>query len=82
MTGERRVAGLLCSEILAGLSDYMDGALEPDVRTRVEEHVRGCDACARFGGRFAGTMARLRTSLLDEPVPEGVLERVRARLAR
>lgn len=80
MLGERCVAGLLCSEVLEGLSDYLDGALAPDVRANVEAHVRECDACARFGGRFAETFTRLRRTLLDEPVPDGVLARVRARL--
>ncbi len=82
MIGEQRVAGLLCSEVLAGLSDYLDGDLAPDVRGSVEAHVRACDACTRFGGRFAETVARLRCSLLDEPVPDDVLARVRARLTR
>jgi anti-sigma factor RsiW len=82
MQGEQRVASLLCSEVLADLSDYLDGGLAPAARADIEAHVRGCDACARFGGRFAETVARLRRSLLDEPVPDDVLARVRARLGR
>ena len=81
MIGERRVAGLLCSEILEGLSEYLDGGLDAETRARVEAHVRDCDACTRFGGRFAATMARLRQSLTEVSVPSGVAERLRARMA-
>lgn len=65
---EREVAGLRCGEVLAGLEDYLDGALAADVRARVEAHLRGCDVCVRFGGRYAGVVRGLRASL-GAPAP-------------
>ena len=67
MKGERVVAGLACSEVLARLSSYLDGELSADERARLEAHVAGCDGCTRFGGRFGATIAALRASL-KEPV--------------
>ncbi|MEZ4415621.1 MAG: zf-HC2 domain-containing protein [Gemmatimonadota bacterium] len=64
---DREVAGLSCRDVLDGLSEYLDGALEPGERARVEAHLRGCDHCERFGGRVAAVIATLRRSL--EPVP-------------
>lgn len=79
MKNEREVAGLRCREVLARLSDYLDGALVAEERARLEAHVAACDHCARFGGVFAATMASLRRRLAH---PEPLAEGVRARLAQ
>ena len=63
MRNERELAGLRCGEVLARLSDYLDGSLAGEERTRMEAHVAGCDHCARFGGVFAATVAGLRRRL-------------------
>ena len=34
-----------CKEILAALSDYMDGDLDPDIRQALEEHLADCNPC-------------------------------------
>ncbi len=82
LPGEREVAGLRCVEVLAALSDYLDGALpDADVR-RITAHVAGCHWCERFGGSFGAAVAALRSTLAEpEPVPEDVEERLRERLA-
>lgn len=78
MKGERVVGGLSCGQVLDRLSDYLDGELSPGEHAAVEEHLRGCDGCARFGGEFRATVGALRRHLLGlhEAPP-----RVRARLA-
>lgn len=81
MKGEREVAGLRCSEVLAGLSDYLDGDLEPAARAQVEEHLAGCDMCERFGGEMASTVAAVRKKLAT-PAPPAVLDRLHERLRR
>lgn len=66
---EREVAGITCGGVLAELADYLDDAVAPAVRARIEAHLRGCDQCERFGGAYAGTVKALRARLapgLDE----------------
>jgi anti-sigma factor RsiW len=76
--GEKVVAGLSCSEVLAVLSDYVDGDLAPAPRAQVEAHLRGCAACARFGGEFSATVRALRAGLLGAtPLPADARERIR-----
>jgi anti-sigma factor RsiW len=82
LPGEREVAGLRCGEVLACLSDYLDDDLPPGERLQVEAHVRGCDGCARFGGRFAALVTRLRAQLANPgPITPEVADRLAARLA-
>jgi len=80
MTGGRLdkvVGGISCTEVLAHLSDYLDDDLEAVTRGRIEEHLRGCDECARFGGEFKATVQALRSHLAT---PAGLPASVRARL--
>lgn len=78
MKGERVVGGLSCGQVLERLSDYLDGDLGAERRAAVEEHLRGCDGCARFGGEFRATVSALRDHLLASPAPPS---RLRERLA-
>jgi anti-sigma factor RsiW len=80
MADEREVAGMRCGEVLAELSDYLDGDLARDRVTQVEAHLRGCDACERFGKEFAAAVHALRRGALLPAVEPEVFERLRARL--
>ena len=80
MHGERAVAGVRCGQVLAELTDYLDGDLTPERRERIEAHVRGCDHCARFGGVFSATVAALRASLDARELDSGVRSRLGAAL--
>jgi anti-sigma factor RsiW len=83
LPNERQVAGLRCSDVLEELADYLDGVLSPDLRARMEEHVRGCDICERFGGEYAAAVAALKRELGEPPpVPTAVSERLRERLRK
>ncbi len=78
---EKVVGGLSCGEVLAVLSDYLDGDLAPRARDQVEEHLRGCEGCARFGGEFQATVRALREHLsAATPMPGGFRERLRRAL--
>lgn len=57
---ERTVAGLRCSEVLARLSDYIDGELQPTEVTQIEEHLLGCPNCERFGKNFGSMVVAAR----------------------
>lgn len=80
---ERIVAGIRCREVLADLSDYLDGVLPPGRVRQIEAHVRDCDWCARFGGEFAALVTRFRELLGEaEPLSDEVSGRLRQRLRR
>ncbi|MFN2240140.1 MAG: zf-HC2 domain-containing protein [Thermoanaerobaculia bacterium] len=79
MKGEREVGGVRCGEVLAVLSDFVDGTIDSRLRVRVEEHLLGCDACERFGGVFAATVRGLRERLA---APDAMDEATRERLRR
>jgi anti-sigma factor RsiW len=74
MKGERQVAGLWCSEVLARIYDFLDDQLAPDERARVEEHLAGCSVCASFGGKAAAVAAAVRARLSDPPPVSADLE--------
>jgi anti-sigma factor RsiW len=69
MAENRRIGGVDCFEVLAVLSDYVDGELEAGLRAQVEAHLAGCDACTKFGGEFGAVVQALRERLQssDEP---------------
>lgn len=79
---DREVAGIRCREVLERLSAYLDGELSAREAARIEAHLQGCDRCARFGGAFGEVVAELRRRLGPaEPLAEGVVARLRDRLA-
>ena len=80
---ERIVAGMSCGDVLKLLSDYIDGDLDAAARAHVDEHLRGCDWCERFGGRFADVVQTMRRSLTEaDALPDDVAERLRTRLRK
>ncbi|MGZ8833602.1 MAG: anti-sigma factor family protein [Thermoanaerobaculia bacterium] len=80
---ERVVAGLTCGEVLAVLSDFLDGELDHGTRQRIFDHLRGCNWCEQFGGRFAYVVESLRRELSDPtPLRADVTARLRERLAK
>ncbi len=83
MKGDRNVGGLLCSEVLAQLSDYIDGALDDAALAKVQAHVAGCDVCERFGGSVGASVAALkrqRAAHAEDRSIDSALARLRAAL--
>lgn len=75
------MAGISCFRVLDKLSDYLDGALDPDEVSQINEHVTACDECRRFGAAFSEVIQRLREHLGEaEPLDSHVRQRLRARL--
>jgi anti-sigma factor (TIGR02949 family) len=75
--GEKVIAGLSCGDVLDRLSDYLDEDLAPADRASVEEHLRGCEGCARFGGELRSTVRALRAHLSrGEKVPPRLKQRL------
>lgn len=79
MKGERRVGGLLCSEVLAFLPDVVSGEIGAEAKAQVEAHLAGCSVCTAFGGSYAEAAARMRTALAVD-VPDDVVGRLAARV--
>ena len=78
MAVEREVAGLRCGEVLAELSDFLDGDLPGERRRRMEAHLLGCEECARFGGAFTTALQSLRSGKSGPPgEAESVFQRLR-----
>lgn len=67
MQGDRRVGGLWCHEVLALLSDYLDGELAAEDKSLIDAHLSVCDVCERFGGDFAHIIKRIRSALGSPP---------------
>lgn len=53
-----------CADVLEDLSLYMDGELGAEGAAAIDEHLRECDRCTRFGGDLARILTSLRESLL------------------
>ncbi|HEY4573056.1 MAG TPA: zf-HC2 domain-containing protein [Thermoanaerobaculia bacterium] len=75
MEDERIVAGLHCGEVLADLSEHLDGRLGFDRAERIDEHLAGCAGCRRFSGEVMAAVRALR-QLPDESLPSAVEELV------
>jgi anti-sigma factor RsiW len=80
MERDRIVAGLHCGEVLADLTEYLDGLLQPERMRRIQEHVAGCDLCASFGSELAVAVQALRESLREPARDAEVEARLLARL--
>jgi anti-sigma factor RsiW len=77
MKGDRELAGLWCHEVLAGLSDYLDGELPERLNPQVEDHLRQCDTCAGFGGRVSQVVGALKEKLAQpDPISDSLKERL------
>jgi anti-sigma factor RsiW len=42
------VEPISCQEIVELVTDYLEGALAPDVRARFEHHLTLCEGCVRY----------------------------------
>lgn len=67
MSGNRFVGGLWCSEVLAGLSDYLDGDLNQQTLIMIEQHLKECGNCKRFGADMAAMLGSLANLPIDIP---------------
>ena len=78
---EKSVAGLQCGQVLAALSDYLDGELDSTMVSQIEEHLLGCPNCERFGRHFGSMVVSLRhestcASSIDSEWVAGLLAQI------
>jgi anti-sigma factor RsiW len=51
---------IVCMSGVELLMEYMEGALEPDVRAAIEAHVTGCPRCEAFIASYGETLRIVR----------------------
>jgi anti-sigma factor RsiW len=83
---DRLVAGLRCRDVLADLSEFLDGNLAPARVSAIQAHLADCDTCARFGGSVGAIVATLRSegeraSQLDASALDALRARVQVVIA-
>jgi anti-sigma factor RsiW len=73
------VVEISCVEVWRELSNYVDGALDPELRARMEEHFKGCEHCTAI---LDGTrnVVRLIADGRTFDLPAGFSERLKKRL--
>jgi anti-sigma factor RsiW len=80
---DREVAGLSCRDVLADLSDLLDGLLPASRVAAIHAHLAGCETCARFGGSVGAIVAALRAERTRVPtLGSDALDALRARVQR
>jgi anti-sigma factor RsiW len=63
-----------CNELVELITDYLEGALEPDSRLRFERHLQECDGCATYLHQMRETLRHLGTIRADTLSPEATTQ--------
>jgi anti-sigma factor RsiW len=66
------VEELSCREVVELLGDYLEGAMAPGDRARLEEHLAECDGCAAYLEQLRATI-RFSGRLPQEAVPPAAM---------
>jgi anti-sigma factor RsiW len=82
MKGEQRTPGLTvsCQEIVELVTDYLEGALDPELTAEVEAHLQLCDGCDIYVEQMRATILALGSvpvETLSEPAQSELLEAFR-----
>ena len=66
-----------CKTVIANLSNYLDGELAPEMRQKIERHLRGCRRCSAV----YDSTRKMLVIVADErtfEIPMGYSERLHA----
>jgi anti-sigma factor (TIGR02949 family) len=69
-----------CGEVLRGLDDFVDCALDSEEIRRVEAHLADCAACAEAARFESSLIAGIRARLRRIAIPAGLRESIQIRL--
>ncbi len=72
---------LACRDLVEAVTDYLEGDLGPDARSRFEAHLVICSACREYVDQVRATVSAARAGGSERPVasvPPAVLEAFRA----
>ena len=67
---------LPCQELVERVTDHLEGALEPELRARLEQHLEECEGCVEHVDQVRRTIALLGAL----PQDEGLSSDARSRL--
>lgn len=62
-----------CRELVELVTEYLEGTLEPEERTRLEAHLDECEGCVNYLNEMRSTV-RLVGRLTEEAVPAAALD--------
>jgi anti-sigma factor RsiW len=65
----------VCTGVVELVTEYLDGALHPELRARFEAHVGTCEGCEVYVAQMLATI-RATGGLDPERVPPAMLERL------
>lgn len=69
-----------CRELLASLSDYVDGTLQEELCSEIEQHMMDCENCRIVVDTLRKTITLYRASAGAPAMPNDVRERLYRRL--
>lgn len=81
---EEQIIEIGCEHVIREISNYIDGEISPELRARMEEHVRGCKHCAAVLDGTTNTLRLIADGRAFDglfELPLGFSERLRQRLA-
>jgi anti-sigma factor RsiW len=64
-----------CREVVELVTGYLDDALGPRRRARLDAHLRACDGCAGYVGRLR-TAIRVAGRLAPGAIPDATMSRL------
>lgn len=70
----------MCQQVLARLSEYLDGDLNTEARTEVERHLQGCPTCLASADALRRTIElcrRYRPALGPRPLTPSARDELR-----
>ncbi len=78
---KRRLVKISCREVWREVSNYLEDDLTPELRARIQEHLKGCAHCSAI---VDGTGNLLELVACDRAftLPQGFSKRLSQRIAR
>jgi anti-sigma factor RsiW len=67
------LGGLTCKEIVELVTDYIEGVLPIEMRSRFDQHLSVCHPCAIYLDQMRQTIATLGR-LPEESIPQSVMD--------
>jgi anti-sigma factor RsiW len=67
----RNVVDLVCQEVVELVTEYLGGAMQPEDRVRLEQHLLACPPCTAHLAQVRATLELARDLRPEAPAPAG-----------